>query len=231
VKTRPGGTMNAAPPFMELKSSITFAASDVVANADSNAILVVSSAMITVDERPAGQDLAIPSDFIERHIFLIRGHKVMTDSDLAMLYDVPTGALNRAVKRNLDRFPADFCFQLTPEGVDLLRCQNGISNSPGRGGRRYQPYVFTEQGVAMLASVLSGPRAVQVSIGVVRVFVKIRVLIAANSELSRRLDELEHRVGRCDADIQNVFDALRDLMAPEPVPAKHQIGFHAPDRA
>jgi hypothetical protein len=116
----------------------------------------------------------------------------MLDSDLASLYDVTTGVLNRAVKRDIDRFPEDFCFQLTDEELEALRFQIGISNQ-GRGGRRYLPYVFTEQGVAMLASVLSSPRAVQVSIGIVRVFVKLRAILSAHTELGRRAEVREAR--------------------------------------
>jgi hypothetical protein len=169
-------------------------------------------------------DAVVPAGFIEQRIFLIRGHKVMLDSDLASLYNVPTGNLNRAVKRNIDRFPEDFCFQLGPEEVETLRFQVGISNT-GRGGRRYRPYAFTEQGVAMLASVLNSPRAVQVSIGIVRVFVKLRAILATHHELSRRLDDLERKLERHDTEIQKVFKAIRQLMTPLPVPAKRRIGF------
>jgi len=115
----------------------------------------------------------------------------MLDSDLAMLYDVPTGNLNRAVKRNKDHFPEDCCFQLTDDEMQTLRFQTGISNK-GRGGRRYLPYAFTER-VAMLASVLNSPRAAQASIGIVRVFVKLRAILATHHELARRLDELERK--------------------------------------
>jgi len=170
--------------------------------------------------------LAIPAELIEQRIFFIRGHKVMLDSDLASLYDVPTGALNRAVRRNLERFPEDFCFQLTDKEIEALRFQSGISKKAGRGGRRYLPYVFTEQGVAMLASVLNSPRAVQVSIGIVRVFVRLRTIIATHAELSRRLEELESMFEKHDSELQYVFEAIRELMAPEPVPPKRRIGFH-----
>jgi hypothetical protein len=153
----------------------------------------------------------------------------MLDSDLASLYDVTTGVLNRAVKRDIDRFPEDFCFQLTDEELEALRFQIGISNQ-GRGGRRYLPYVFTEQGVAMLASVLSSPRAVQVSIGIVRVFVKLRAILSAHTELGRRLDELERKFEKHDTELHYVFEAIRELMAPEPVPPKRRIGFNADNK-
>jgi hypothetical protein len=141
---------------------------------------------------------------IERKIYLIRGQKVMLDSDLAALYGVATGALNRAVKRNTNRFPEDFMFQLTAEESDALRCQTGIlelhdylraqivTSKTGRGGRRYQPYVFTEQGVAMLSSVLNSDRAVKVNITIMRAFVKLREMIASHKELTKRLDEMEN---------------------------------------
>ena len=178
----------------------------------------------------SGQELSIPAELIEQRIFLIRGHKVMIDSDLASLYDVPTGALNRAVKRNIDRFPEDFCFQLTDEELEALRFQSGISKKAGRGGRRYLPYVFTEQGVAMLASVLNSSRAVQVSIGIVRVFVKLRAILATHTELGRRLEELERKFEKHDSELHYVFEAIRELMAPEPVPSKRRIGFNASER-
>jgi len=151
----------------------------------------------------------IADEKIEKAIYLIRGEKVMLDRDLASLYEVETGALNRAVKRNLQRFPQDFMFQLTKEESDFLRCQFGISKG-GRGGRRFLPYVFTEQGVAMLSSVLNSERAVLVNIEIMRVFVKLRQLLASNAELSRRLNELESKY---DKQFRVVFDAIRQLMA------------------
>jgi hypothetical protein len=133
-----------------------------------------------------------PSEKIEKAIYLIRGEKVMLDHDLALLYGVETKVLNRAVKRNLQRFPLDFMFQLTPEEADVLRCQIGTSKK-GRGGRRYLPYVFTEQGVAMLSTVLNSERAILVNIEIMRAFVKLRQILASNGELSLRLDELESK--------------------------------------
>ncbi|MEK6742523.1 MAG: ORF6N domain-containing protein [Nitrospirota bacterium] len=176
---------------------------------------------------------------IERKIYLIRGQKVMLDSDLAALYRVATGALNRAVKRNTNRFPEDFMFQLTAEESDALRCQTGIlelhdylrspmvTSKTGRGGRRYQPYVFTEQGVAMLSSVLNSDRAVQVNITIMRAFVKLREMIASHKELAKRLDEME---GKYDLQFKIVFDAIRALIT-KPEPKEKKIGFIKENRA
>jgi hypothetical protein len=169
-----------------------------------------------------GKTDLIPSERIEHAIYLIRGEKVMLDHDLALLYGVETKALNRAVKRNLPRFPSDFMFQLTVDEAELLRCQIGTSNE-GRGGRRYLPYVFTEQGVAMLSSVLNSERAVLVNIEIMRAFVKLRQLLASNAELSRRLDELESKY---DKQFRVVFDAIRQLMA-TPARARKEIGFRS----
>ena len=158
----------------------------------------------------------------------IRGHKVMLDADLAELYGVPTKALVQAVKRNLDRFPGDFMFQLTEQDVRALRSQSvTLDDAPkritGRGRHtKYLPHAFTEQGVAMLSSVLRSKRAVQVNVEIMRAFVRLRGLIAHNQELARRLDVLESKY---DRQFKIVFDAIRELMAP-PVPApKRRIGF------
>lgn len=164
----------------------------------------------------------IPAERIEKAIYLIRGEKVMLDRDLADLYEVETKALNRAVKRNLSRFPADFMFQLSAEEATGLRYQIGTSKK-GRGGRRYLPYVFTEQGVAMLSSVLRSDRAVLVNIEIMRAFVRLRQMLASNAELSQRLDELESQY---DRQFKVVFDAIRKLMTPTPAGRK-QIGFRA----
>jgi ORF6N domain len=159
---------------------------------------------------------------IEKAIYLIRGEKVMLDRDLASLYEVETKVLNRAVQRNLKRFPSDFMFQLTAEEADILRCQIGTS-SLSHGGRRYLPYVFTEQGVAMLSSILNSERAVLVNVEIMRAFVKLRQLLASNTELSRRLDELESKY---DKQFRVVFDAIRQLMA-TPVRDRKEIGFRS----
>ncbi len=172
----------------------------------------------------------IPAERIQRSILLVRGEKVMLDADLASLYGVTTGSLNRAVKRNLARFPSDFMFQLTDGEMQDLRCQIGISNSE-RGGRRYLPYAFTEQGVAMLSSVLRSPRAIQVNIAIMRAFVQLRQVLASHSELARRLADLERRLENHDTSIHALFEAIRQLMAPPALPARPQIGFHVKERA
>jgi len=167
-----------------------------------------------------GEDLSVvPVERIERSILLLRGEKVILDSDIAALYGVETKTLVRSMKRNLDRFPSDFMFQLTLEEVDILRYQIGTSN--GRGGRRYLPYAFTEQGVAMLSSVLRSEQAVRVNIEIMRAFVRLRQVMSTRSDLIRRLDELEQRY---DTQFKAVFDALRQLMAPPGAPSR-RIGF------
>jgi len=156
---------------------------------------------------------------VEHLIFPIRGHRVMIDEDLARLYGVETKSLVRAVTRNLDRFPSDFMFQLTAEERANLRYQIGTSRS--WGGRRYLPYVFTEQGVAMLSSVLRSPRAVAVNVEIMRAFVRLRQLLMENAELARKLAELEKRY---DGQFRVVFEAIRELMEPSDGPAR-RIGF------
>ena len=160
---------------------------------------------------------------IEGMIYMIRGQKVMLDRNLAELYGVETGALNRAVKRNIQRFPEDFMFQITNEEAKRLRCQTGISKH-GRGGRRYLPYAFTEQGVAMLSSVLKSERAIEVNIAIMRVFVKLREMMAAHKDLAAKLRELEGRIQDHDKQIVVIFEAIRQLMAPPASPRK-KIGF------
>lgn len=167
----------------------------------------------------------IPIERIQNFIFLIRGEKVMLDTHLAELYQVETKALNRAVKRNADRFPEDFMFQLTEDEVKSLRCQIGTSNI-GRGGSRYLSYVFTEQGVAMLSSVLRSGRAVQVNVAIMRAFVSLRRLLGTSETLARKFAELERKLEGHDQAIKTLFDAIRELMLP-PVKPKREIGFHA----
>lgn len=166
----------------------------------------------------------VATERIERAILVLRGHKVLLDSDLADLYEVPTKVLLQAVKRNLERFPADFMFVMNNQEVSALRSQSVTSNKPGRGGRRTAPYVFTEQGVAMLSSVLNSPRAISVNIEIMRAFVKLRVALASNKELARRLDQLE---ASTDEKFTVVFDAIRQLMAPPEPKKKRPIGFMA----
>lgn len=163
--------------------------------------------------------ILVPKERIEKSIYLIRGQKVMFDTDLATLYGVETGALNRAVKRNEDRFPEDFCFQLNEKEAESLRCQIGISK--GKGGRRYLPFVFTEQGVAMLSSVLKSKKAVLVNVQIIRTFVQLREMLISNRELGRKLAHLEKKY---DHQFKVVFEAIDELMLP-PVKPKKQIGF------
>lgn len=155
-------------------------------------------------------------------IYFIRGKRVMLDSDLAELYGVETKQLNRAVRRNLDRFPEDFMFQLSDQELADLRCQIGTSSST-YGGRRYHPYAFTEQGVAMLASVLQSKEATMINIQIVRAFVAMREAIATSAELARKLEQLEYRLGQQDDDIASLFEAIKQLMA---LPTKKgRLGF------
>ena len=164
----------------------------------------------------------IPAARIERSILLIRGHKVMLDEHLAALYEVEVKALNQAVKRNRERFPADFMFQLTLEEMQLLRSQV-VTAEPGRGGRRTPPYASTEQGVAMLSSVLRSPRAVRVNIEIMRAFVRLREMLASHADLAQKLAQLE---AKYDRQFKVVFDAIRELMAPQR-PAGPKIGFRS----
>lgn len=166
----------------------------------------------------------VPVERIEQSIYLIRGQRVMLDSDLAALYGVSTGNLNKAVKRNLDRFPADFMFQLTESETEDLIFQ--IGRSKGRGGRRHSPYAFTEQGVAMLSSVLRSKTAVQVNVAIMRVFVRLRETLALHKELALKLTELEKRIEGHDTAIHSLFEAMRQLMGPPAAPPKPEIGFH-----
>ena len=165
---------------------------------------------------------------IESQIFLIRGQKVMLDEDLAALYEVETKELNRAVKRNIERFPNDFMFQLTADEFANLRCQFDTSSLKSQigtsrwGGRRYPPYAFTEQGVSMLSSVLRSSRAIQVNIAIMRTFVQLRQMLSSNTELSRKLVALEKNY---DVKFKAIFEAIHQLMAPADPKKKRPIGF------
>jgi len=167
----------------------------------------------------------VPAGRIESSILLIRGHKVMLSPDLAALYAVEPRALVQAVKRNIERFPKDFMFQLTRAEFAGLKSQ--IVTSSWGGARRAPPYAFTEQGVAMLSSVLRSPRAVRVNIEIMRAFVRLRKMLATHADLARRLDELESKY---DTQFRVVFDAIRELMAPPPDPPGKRIGFHSQER-
>jgi hypothetical protein len=164
----------------------------------------------------------IPSERIDRCILFRCGEKVMLSQHLAELYKVPVKALNQAVQRNRERFPEDFMFRLNPREHAAMRSQF-VTSKPGRGGRRYPPYAFTEQGVAMLSSVLRSERAVKVNIEIMRAFVRLRQWLATHADLARKLDALERRY---DAQFRAVFDALRRLTT-SPRRPRRQIGFHA----
>lgn len=186
--------------------------------------------------------ITVKSENIAQLVRFVRGEKVLLDADLTMLYGVATGALNRAAKRNLARFPDDFMFHLTSEEWETLRCQTGISKPLGagsvigtmrspsvtaetRGGARYRPYAFTEHGVSMLSSVLRSPRAVEVNIAIMRTFVQLRRLMDSNRDLARRIDALEQRY---DEQFTAVFDAIKRLVAEDDGrnnKPKRRIGF------
>jgi len=172
---------------------------------------------IKKDPRP------LVAEAIAGRIVMLRGERVLLDADLAELYGVETKLLNRAVKRNHDRFPGDFMFQLTGEEAGNLRYQNGTSSW---GGRRYLPQAFTEQGVAMLSTVLHSKRAVLVNIEIMRAFVRLRRILATHADLARKLAALEKKY---DAQFKSVFDAIRELMAPPDPKPRRRIGFVSDD--
>lgn len=167
-------------------------------------------------KKTAAAAALIPIERIASRIYLIRGQKVMLDSDLAELYQVLTKNLNLAVRRNARRFPEDFVFQLMPEEAEALRLQSATSNA-GRGGRRYLPYAFTEQGVAMLSSVLRSERAADVNVAIMRTFVRLRQVLATNEDLARK-------VAQHDRQIAVLFEHVQKMLAPAPV-KKRPIGF------
>jgi hypothetical protein len=164
------------------------------------------------------KDDLLPQEIVESKIFLIRGKRVMLDKDLAMLYGVETKALNQAVKRNSKRFPEDFMFQLTKEEFDNLRSQFVTSSW---GGQRYLPYAFTENGVAMLSTVLNSEKAIAVNIQIMRTFTRLREIMASHKDLARKIEEMEKKY---DYQFKVVFDAIKQLLEP-PVKAKKKIGF------
>jgi aromatic ring-opening dioxygenase LigB subunit len=170
----------------------------------------------------------VTTESVERAIIVLRGRRVILDSELAILYGVTVSVFNQAVKRNMERFPADFAFQLTREEYESLRSQIVILKA-GRGAhRKYLPYVFTEHGAVMAASVLNSPKAVEMSVEVVRAFVRLRQILAANRQLAARVDDLERKMNQSNAahskNIGTLFDAVRRLMT-APEKPKRQIGF------
>ena len=183
---------------------------------------------VPMSHAPAG----IPTERIEHAILLIRGQKVMLDRELAVLYGVQTKQLNKAVKRNLNRFPDDFMFQLTREEAHACWGSRFQFGTLKRGRNiKYLPYAFTEQGVAMLSSVLRGSRAAQVNVAIMRAFVRLRQTLALHKDLARKLAELERKIEGHDTGIRSLFEAIRQLMAPPAPPPRPPIGFHAKERS
>jgi len=173
-------------------------------------------------KRIKGPPVALPHELVEEKILLIREHKVLLDADLARLYGVETRALLQAVKRNRSRFPADFMFQLSRGEMENWRSQFVMSNPKAKMGLRRPPYAFTEQGVAMLSSVLNSKRAIAVNIQIMRAFVKLREMLSTHKDLARKLDELE---AKYDEQFAVVFGAIRKLMQPPAISKKRRIGF------
>jgi len=173
--------------------------------------------------------LQITEQLIVDRVFIMRGLKVMLDKDLAAMYGVQTSALNQAVKRNSLRFPDDFMFQLSQKEFDSLISQIVISKNAGRGGIRKLPYVFTEQGVAMLSSVLGSETAIQVNIQIIRVFTKMKQLLLDNKDLYLKIEKIENKLTAHDEDIQNIFVILKKLLQPTPIKRK-AIGFPYPNK-
>lgn len=165
----------------------------------------------------------VPIERIEKKIFLIRNQKIMLDSDIAKPYGTETKILNKAVSRNQDRFPKDFMFQLTSEEWSSLKFHSGTSKK-GRGGRRFLPYAFTEQGIAMLSSVLNSKRAIQINIQIMRAFVKLREILSTHKELAQKLKKLELKIDSHDQQIQTIFEVINQLLTTRKKPIR-KIGF------
>jgi ORF6N domain len=168
--------------------------------------------------------MTVPMERVEHRILFIRGHRVILDADLAEVYGVPTKALNQAIKRNAERFPEDFMFQLSREEADSLRSQTVTLKTVRGQHRKYLPYVFTEHGAIMAASVLNSPRAIEASVYVVRAFVKMREAMSSDRGFARRLDSLERKYAVHDVQIKGIFDAIRALMEP-PAKPRRRIGY------
>ncbi len=174
---------------------------------------------------PAGKRSAVETvERIERRILMIRGHKVVLDADLATLYGVPTKRLNEQVKRNAERFPEDFVFQLTEEEAASLRSQFATSNR-GRGGRRYRPYAFTEHGAIMAANVLNSARAIHMSVYVVRAFVRMRQALFTRADMEKHLAEIEKTLLGHDSALRDLYEKIRPLLLPPPATPRPRIGF------
>jgi ORF6N domain len=180
-------------------------------------------------KKPSSALQVVPAEFVERKIYLIRGQKVMFDSDLAELYQVPTKALNQAVRRNLKRFPVDFMFQLNAEELGNWRSQIAASNNPGaKMGLRRPPYAFTEHGVAMLSSVLNSAHAIAVNIAIMRTFVRLRDYVAAHKDLARKMEDFQRTQQEHGVDIQQIYGHLEQLLEPVPEFPKRRFGFAPP---
>jgi hypothetical protein len=183
-----------------------------------------------MSQEPHGKKLAtIPAELIERKIYLIRGHKVMLDRDLAKLYGLETRVLVQAVGRNRERFPGDFMFQMNKAEFENWRSQFVMSNPGDKMGLRRPPYVFTELGVAMLSSVLKSKQAVQTNILIMRAFVKLRAILATHKDLARAIEDLQRKQGEQSEQITAIIETINRLLLPEPVPPKRRIGFNADD--
>ena len=175
-----------------------------------------------------GSKIAVPLERIENRILLVRGHKVLLDADLATLYGVSTKRFNEQVRRNAARFPEDFMFRLSAEEWNSLRSQFATLKTGRSQHRKYLPLAFTEHGAIMAATILNSPRATEVSVYVVRAFVRLRELLASNKDLARRLDQLERKLGSHDQAIAGLVNTIRHLMAP-PEPNRRPIGFVTPE--
>ena len=174
--------------------------------------------------------MEINEQLIVDRVLLIRGIKIMLDKDLAEMYGVSTAALNQAVKRNISRFPDDFMFQLSSENFKFLISHSVISKKEGRGGTRKLPYAFTEQGVAMLSSVLNSETAIQVNIQIIRVFTKMKQLLLENKELFLRIEKVETQLTNHDKDLQNIFTILKKLIPLPETVKRNPIGFPYPKK-
>ena len=188
----------------------------------------------------------VPAERIQSRIRVLRGQRVLLDADLAEIYEVPTKRLNEQVKRNIQRFPMDFMFQLTAEEAELvqrsrsqtatlnadgsLRSQNATSNTQDRGGRRYLPFAFTEHGAVQLSNILRSDRAIEMGIAVVRAFVQLRALMTDHKTLRAKLAELDARVGAHDEQLTAIVEAIRELAVPVDSPTKRKIGYHRGNR-
>ena len=170
---------------------------------------------------------SVQIELIDKRIFIIRGHKVMLSMHLSKLYGVKTKVLIQAVNRNIKRFPPDFMFQLTWKEIESSRSQFVTLNDVKRGENiKYAPYAFTEQGVAMLSTVLNSERAIHVNISIVRAFVRLREILSTHKELAHKLNELERKTEKHDTEIKSIFEVIRQLMEPLPQKQRPKIGFH-----